>query len=219
MSKITIGVAEDQSIYRIGLINMLNNTGNYDVIVEAADGKDLIEQLEDKRPKVLLVDYRMPEMSGIQATFIIRKKYPDMKVLILSMYDSNEFVIKAIENGANGYITKDDDPKEIIDGIQSVLSTGYYLNDRTSKALIKQLMSTGKVTPEFPEAHSEFTELEIEVIELICKEYSTHEIADVLCKSKRTIEGVRATILKKINARNIIGVVMYAIKNKLVPLD
>ncbi len=219
MSKIPIGVAEDQSIYRDGLVNMLNTTGNYEVIVEAVDGKDLIEQLEDRRPKVLLVDYRMPEMSGIQATYIIRKKYPDMKVLILSMYDSNEFVIKAIENGANGYITKDDDPKEIIDGIESVLSTGYYLNDRTSKALIKQLMGAGQVKPEFPNTNLEFSEIELEIIQLICREYSTQEISDVLCKSKRTVEGIRGTIMKKIGARNVIGIVMYAIKNKLVPLD
>lgn len=218
MNKITIGVAEDQTIYREGLVNMLNNTKGFEVIIEAVDGKDLVSQLERKRPDVLLIDYRMPEMSGIKATYMIRKMLPDIKILILSMYDSNEFVIKSIENGANGYITKDEDPKEIIEAIESVLSTGYYLNDRTSKVVVNQLMGKGQMTPQFPINKIEFSSVELEIIRLICEEYSTNEIADMLCKSKRTVEGMRGAIMKKIKARNIIGVVMYAIKNKIVQL-
>jgi DNA-binding NarL/FixJ family response regulator len=125
-------------------------------------------------------------------------------------------VIRSIENGANGYLTKDDDPNEIITAIDCVYSTGYYLNERTSKILISQMVKSGTVQPVFENEEVEFSKIELDVIRLICEEKSAVEISDILFKSKRTIDGHRASIMKKIGARNVTGIVMYAVKNNLV---
>ena len=219
MKPITIGVSEDHTIYRNGLISMLNNKSGFSVVIAAENGKELTSQMKYVLPDVVILDYLTPEMNGIQTTKKIKKLYPNVKILILSMYDSNEFIVKAIENGANGYLLKDDDPSEIIIAVESVLSTGYYLNDRTSKILINQLMLNGAVVPQFKENQIEFSEIELKVIELICDEYSTPEIAEALMKGKRTIDGYRQEIMKKIGAKNVIGIVMYAFKNDLISID
>jgi len=215
----TIGVSEDHAIYRGGLISMLNNQENYSVIIEAENGRELIEKTKGNIPDVVILDYLTPEMNGIQTTKKLRRLCPNTKILILSMYDSNEFIVKAIECGANGYLLKDDDPSEIKLAIESVLSTGYYLNDRTSKILINQLINNGVVKPKFETSEIEFTNTEIQIIELLSKEYSTAEIAHFLLRSNRTIDGYRKEIMKKIGAKNVVGIVMYAIKNDLISID
>ena len=113
MKNITIGVSEDHTIYRNGLISMLNNKSDFSVVIDAENGKILTSQMKSVIPNVVILDYLTPEMNGIQTTKKIKKLYPNVKILILSMYDSNEFIVKAIESGANGYLLKDDDPAEI----------------------------------------------------------------------------------------------------------
>ena len=215
VTTITIGVAEDQDIYRNGLIGMLNNNPNFEVVIDANCGKDMLARLKDTQPDVVLLDYRMEGMNGIETAAKINRQYPEIRILMLSMYDAQEFVIRAIENGANGYITKDDDPAEIVSAIESVVATGYYLNDRTSKILIGQMVKSGAVKPVFTYEKVEFTDVEYRIINLICREYSTAEISKLLFKSKRTVDGHRATIMRKMGVKNVIGVVMYAVKNDL----
>src|SRR5688572_29529825 len=140
-NSLRIAVADDQKMFRTGLINLLNNIENVHVVVEAADGKELIKSLQTTAVDVAFVDYRMPELNGISTAKIIRDKFPTVRVIILSMYDDEELIIKAIENGANGYLVKDDEPEEIKRAIDSVMSIGYYANDRTSKILITKLMA------------------------------------------------------------------------------
>lgn len=215
VTTITIGVAEDQDIYRNGLIGMLNNVPHFNVIIDSNSGKDMLVRLKETQPNVVLLDYRMEGMNGIETAAKINRHYPDVRILMLSMYDAQEFVLRAIENGANGYITKDDDPAEIVSAIESVMATGYYLNDRTSKILISQMVKSGAVKPIFSYENVQFTDAEYRVINLICREYSTIEISKLLFKSKRTVDGHRATIMKKMGVKNAIGIVMYAVKNEL----
>ena len=219
MKTTTIGISEDHHIYRDGLIAMLNNKANYSVIIEAENGKELIEKSKLTPPDLVILDYLTPEMNGIQTTRKLKKTHPNTKILILSMYDSNEFIVKAIESGANGYLLKDDDPSEIIMAIESVMSIGYYLNDRTSKILINQLITSGDLKPKFTFNDVEFSTTERQIIELLSREYSTAEIAKALHKSTRTIDGYRSGIMKKTGAKNVIGIVMYAIKNELITID
>lgn len=216
MKTVTIGIAEDQEIYRNGLVSMLNGVDNFKVGIVASDGKELLLKMKGNEPDVVLLDYRMGGMNGVDTAKKIYRRHPNVRVLILSMYDAHEFVIRAIENGVCGYITKDDDPKEIITAIESVMSTGYYLNDRTSRILITRMVKSGQVQPKFETSEAQFSNIEIDVIQLICQEYSTSEISKKLYKSKRTIDGHRASIMKKINAKNVTGIVMYAVKNNIV---
>jgi len=215
--KITIGVAEDQKIYRDGLISMLNDTDNCKVTIEAESGVELLLKMKGNVPDVVLLDYRMPEMNGIDVAKKIREKYDNVKILLLSYFDNQEFVVRAVECGANGYLSKDDQPEEILQAIESAVETGYYMNDRTSKCLIGELVRQGKVVPSFDGA-VEFSRVELQIIKYICQEKSASEIGLLLYRSKRTIDGYRAGIMKKIGAKNVVGIVMYAAKHKLVEL-
>ncbi|PWL27334.1 MAG: DNA-binding response regulator [Fluviicola sp. XM-24bin1] len=216
-NKITIGVAEDQKIYRDGLIAMLNGTENCKVTIEAESGVELLLKMKGNVPDVVLLDYRMPEMNGIDVAKKIREKYDNVKILLLSYFDNQEFVVRAVECGANGYLSKDDEPEEILQAIESAVETGYYMNDRTSKCLIGELVRQGKVVPSFDGA-VEFSRVELQIIKYICQEKSASEIGLLLYRSKRTVDGYRAGIMKKIGARNVVGIVMYAVKHKLVEL-
>lgn len=215
--KITIGVAEDQRIYRDGLINLLNGTENCKVTIEAESGVELLLKMKGNVPDVVLLDYRMPELNGIDVAKKIRDKYDNVKILLLSYFDNQEFVVRAVECGANGYLSKDDDPEEILQAIESAVETGYYMNDRTSKCLIGELVRQGKVVPSFDGA-VEFSRVELQIIKYICQEKSASEIGLLLYRSKRTIDGYRAGIMKKIGAKNVVGIVMYAAKHKLIEL-
>lgn len=220
MKTIRVAVADDQALFRSGLISLLNDMPGIKVVVEASDGSELLDKMNVVQVQVALVDYRMPGMNGIDTARHIHDVFPETRVLMLSMYDDQEFIVSAIENGANGYLTKDDDPEEILQAIQSVMSTGYYLNDRTSKSLISNLMNEGKMKPEFLEEIQPviFADHEIRVIELIAKELSNKEIAEQIGKAERTIEGYRKDIMEKTGTRNSVGIIMYAIKNGVIKL-
>jgi len=217
-AKIKVAVADDQKLFRNGLVLILQGLEILDIVIEAENGKDLIMQLDGQPVDLVFVDYRMPEMNGMTATKTIRKKYPATKILMLSSYHDEEFIVSAIEHGANGYLTKDDDVEEIHRAIYSVLSIGYYANDKTSKLLINKLMTSGAMNPEFPETAKEinFTEIEIVVMRLMAKEYSTKEIAQKMVKSERTIDSHRTKIMEKTGAKNGIGIIMFAIKEKII---
>lgn len=216
--KIRIGIAEDQAIFREGLIRMLNNNPHFDVVCEAENGQLLIDQIREKKPQVCLVDYRMPGLNGIETTKALKLQYPKVKVILLSMYDDSEFVESAIENGANGYLSKDDEPDEIEKAIYSAHETGYYINDRTSKMLIARMVEQGKIHPKFSDDQQLFSDFELKIIQLITEEKTTAEIAKELERSVRTIESTRSSMMSRIGAKNVIGLVMYAVKNKLLAI-
>lgn len=216
---ITIGIAEDQQIFRKGLLLLLNSFKWMKVICEGENGKALIDQFGQEVPQVVVLDYSMPVMGGIETTKHIRTHFPETKIILLSMYDDEEFIESAIENGANGYLSKDDDLNELEAAIKSVLSNHYYLNDRLSKVFINRLMSKGKIHPEFENETVEFSEDEVLILDLISKEYTNQEIADKLCKGVRTVEKYRSRMIEKVGAQNTIGLIMYAIKHKVIDLN
>jgi DNA-binding NarL/FixJ family response regulator len=161
----------------------------------------------------------MPVMGGIETTKYIRFNFPETKIILLSMYDDEEFIETAIEYGANGYLSKDDDLNELDAAIKGVLSNHYYLNDRLSKMFVNRLMSRGKIQPEFENERIDFNDEEISIIQLISQECTNHEIADKLFKSVRTIEKYRSKLIEKVGAQNTIGLIMYAIKHKVIDLN
>lgn len=218
MSEIKVGVAEDQQIFRKGLVMLLNSFENISVIHEADDGSVLLDQMAENCPDVVILDYSMPIMGGIETSKEIRKRFQGVKVLILSMYDDEQFVEAAIENGANGYLSKDDDLSEIENAIKGILTNNYYLNDRVSKIFINSLMKQGRINPKFVTNEIEFNSDELRIFHLISKENTTQEIADIMSKSIRTIEKYRTKMMEKVGAQNSVGLVMYAIKNKIIEL-
>jgi DNA-binding NarL/FixJ family response regulator len=214
MSKIRIAIADDYKIFREGLKVGLSADDNLEVMMEADNGEDLMKGLESTVPDVIIMDLKMPIMDGMEATKMVRKKYPVVKVLVVSMYEDDKFIIHLMENGANGYLLKNAEPDEIRRSIYSVHENGYYFNDLVNKALLKKLVLKNNLKPSFNQ-NIDLTEREQEVLKLICEEKTAAEIGKQIFLSPRSVEGIRQRLIEKIGVRNTAGLVMFAVKNGL----
>ena len=183
--------------------------------MEADNGEDLLKGLEVQTPDVIIMDLKMPIMDGLEATKAVRKKYPSIKVLVVSMYDDDKFIIHLMENGANGYLLKNAEPDEIRRSIYAVHENGYYFNDLVNKALLKKLVLKNNLKPSFNQ-NIELTEREQEVLKLICEEKTAAEIGKQIFLSPRSVEGIRQRLIEKVGVRNSAGLVMFAVKNGFV---
>lgn len=215
MKPIKIAIADDYTIYRDGLKIGLTQDENLEVMLEAADGEDLIKGIETDMPDVIIMDLKMPVMDGMEATKVIKKKYPDMKILVVTMYDDEKFVIHLMEIGANGYLLKNAEAEEIRKAVYSVHETGYYFNNIVSNALLKKLVMKGNIKPSFKEG-VELTEREQDVLKLICAEKTANEMGQQLFLSPRSVEGIRQRLIDKVGVRNTAGLVMFAVKNGII---
>lgn len=215
MNKIKIAIADDYKIYRDGLKVGLGADENLQVISEADNGEDLLASFEKEIPDVVIMDLKMPLMDGMEATKIIRKKFNTIKVLVVTMYEDDKFIIHLMENGANGYLLKNADSDEIRKSIYAVYENGYYFNDLVNKALLKKLVNKANFKPSFNQ-DIDLTERELEVLKLICEEKTAAEIGKEIFLSVRSVEGIRQRLIDKIGVRNTAGLVMFAIKNNVV---
>ncbi len=214
MTAIKIAIADDYKIYRDGLKLCLSSDNNLQFLFEAENGEELMKLLESNQPDVILMDLKMPLLDGVESTKLIRKKYKEIKVLVVTMYDSDKFIIHLMESGANGYLLKNAEPKEIIKAIYTVHENGYYFNDLVNKALLKKLVVKNNLIPSFNN-DIELTRQEQQVLELICEEKTVAEIGTQLLLSVRSVEGIRQKLIEKIGVRNTAGLVMFAVKNGL----
>jgi two-component system, NarL family, response regulator DegU len=214
MMKFKLAVVDDQQMFRKGLISLISEFNEMSVIIEAGNGKELIDKMVRKVPDVVLLDLEMPGMDGAQTLAWLKQKHPRIRVIILTMHDEESIIAHMVENGAHGFLVKNDPIETLIDAVHSVMDTGYYFDDRISKALLTRLITGEKIKPKFSKVA--LTERELQIIQLICEEFTNKEIAEKLCLSVRTIDGHREVILEKIKARNTVGIVMYAVKNGLV---
>jgi len=214
--KIKVAIADDQQLFRKGIISLLKEFDDIEIVFEAVDGKDLLEQLakSEPQPDVILLDIEMPLMNGIEALKKIKAKGYAAKVIILTMHDEEEMVIHLIETGANGFLPKNEDIENVVNAIKSVVESNYYFNDKFSKGMLRSLISNEKIMPKFN--YNQLSDIETEIARLICEELTNKEIAAKLDLSPRSVDGHRERILKKIGAKNTAGIVMYAYKCKLI---
>lgn len=215
MEKIKIAIADDYAIFRDGLKVGLKPDKNLQVVLEAANGIELMKALEYEPVDVILMDLKMPLMDGIEATKIIKKKNDTTKILAVTMYDDDKFIIHLMEIGANGYLLKNAEPEEIRKAIYSVHESGYYFNDIVNKALLKKLVIKTNIKPSFKE-NIDFSERELEVLKLICCEKTAQEIGQQIFLSPRSVEGIRLRLIDKVGVRNTAGLVMFAVKNGII---
>ena len=214
---IRIVLADDHEIFRDGFNSLLKKQNEIVMIGEASDGEQLIEITEKLKPDVVLTDIRMPNMDGIEATKILTKKSPSVNVIALSMFNDDNLVIDMMEAGAKGYLLKNAHKTEMLEAIKSVHNHEIYYCKQTSDKLV-QMIARSRFNPYKDSQTPSFTNKEIEVIKLICRQFSNKEIATQLFLSVRTIEGYREKIQEKMKVKNTAGIVVYAIQNNIYPM-
>jgi len=208
--KIKIYLVDDHNLFREGLKFLLSNDDLISEIYEAENGKDLLENVLDVKPDIILMDIEMPVMNGIEATKETLKIYPKSKVIALSMYGNENFYSEMIDAGAKGFLLKNSKFEDVKKAIADVNEGKNYFSPEILEAIIKNLNKK-----KFKKKNTHLTEREIEVLYNICKGLSNQEIADFLFISKRTVDKHRENILLKTQSKNTAGLVIYAIKNEI----
>jgi len=214
MEKIRIIIADDHQVFRDGIIAILEDEPNFEVIGDAADGRQVLDLLMSKTPTLILMDISMGGANGIETTKLVKEKYPNIKVLALSMHEESDYILKMIEAGAAGYLLKDAGSNELIKAIKIVAEGSTYYSQQASAAIIQQLSNRNKKAKNIESVP--LTKREKEVLQLIVEEYSNPEIAEKLFISIRTVDTHRRNLIDKLNVRNSVGLVKYAIKHDLI---
>ena len=220
-NKIKIVLADDELLFRQGLKAILESNENIDVLFDAENGEHLIQLLREAEalPEIVVTDLKMPELNGVEVTKLIRKEFPDIKVIALTSYFSKPFILNMISIGAVAYLAKNSTPALMIKTIEEVARKGFYYDEDVMQYIHESIVNPAdkKVKSNFDTNY--FTNREIEILELICQQLTTNDIAEKLFISPRTVEGHRNNLLLKTESKNVAGLVIYALKNKLVSLD
>lgn len=220
MSPIKLAIVDDQTLFLKGLRLLISTFPDIEIIIEATNGEELLQALTQQQPDVILLDLRMPVMDGVEATERIKADYPDIKIILLTTYDSDRLINQLMKSGASGYLLKNEEPEVLRAAIHSVMEKGFYFNDHVSQALLKGLQKNHQVIRPWKETASlQLTKREVEVLHLICQGNTSGEIAKKLFISIRTAENHRKNLLNKTDVKNTAGLIIYAIRNKIVDIE
>lgn len=212
--KITVGIAEDHELVREALIPALENSAEIKVVFDVSNGLALLEALKEHRPDIVLLDIDMPVMSGKESMRFIRKDFPDVKVMVLTSHFSRREVIDFVKQGACAFMPKTSKKNVLIEAIKSVFTKGSYFNTDVSVILAKELANADN--KQNSNAIPEFSDLELRIIKLVCQNKISKEIAEDVNLDTRTVEYHRAKIMKRINAKTVSELIIFAVRNNLV---
>ncbi|ELR69034.1 DNA-binding response regulator, LuxR family [Fulvivirga imtechensis AK7] len=217
MSKIKVYIADDQTLFRKGMGRLVRSFPNVSEVKEASNGKELLDLIKEEKPDVILMDLEMPVMDGIEATEKVLAKYPNIKIVVLSMHDSQQHIFYLMELGAHAFLLKNAEPEEVQEAINAVLKNDFYQNQLVVEALRKGAMDKKKaeMRPVFQNSAS-LTDREKEILLLICRELTMKEISDKLSLSEKTVHNHRARMMDKLGVRNTVGLVKYAYDSGLL---
>lgn len=215
-NEIKIALADDHILFRNGLASLVESFGGYKILFEADNGRHFIAQLgKSDLPDIVLMDINMPEMDGCETTLWLKKMYPEIKVLALSMYDNENAIIRMFRAGARGYILKDSEPGELRQGLRSMMTNGFYYSEMLAEGAISDGSQVAEITGRLkPVQH--LSEEEKAFIKLTCSELSYQEIADNMALSIHVIDGYREALFERLGVKTRVGLVVYAIKNKII---
>lgn len=214
---IKVGIADDHSLVRKGIVELINAFDGMEVIVEGDDGQDLIEQLKDKTPDLVLLDIEMPRMDGYDTAKWIREHYPDIKMLGLSQHNTDHFVSHFVDMGGVGYLLKDVSAEDLEEAIRSTLKNGYCINDNVSLKMLSGFSKRYRYKPGY--GKSILTEAEKEILMQMCKGKRSNDIAKDLKKSTRTIENHRSNMMEKMGVQNSVQLIVEAFKREVIVLE
>jgi len=217
MGKIKVLVADDHTILRQGIKSLLANEEEIEVIGEAKNGREALTIIEETLPDVILMDIAMPGLNGLEATRRIKKRFPRMKVLVLTMYTNEEYIFQILNAGANGYLVKETAFQDLISAIKAVYKNEAFMSPSISKKVINSYIKRAQNDEQ--ETCEILTTREREILQLIAEGNSSKKIAELLFISPKTVETHRTHIMDKLNIHNRTGLVKYAIRKGIVDVD
>ena len=213
---IKVAIADDHALFRTGVKTSLSSRKDIEMIAEAENGMQLLNLLKHIKPDVILLDIQMPIMDGLTTLPEIKKLYPDVKVIMLSMHNDHSVITRMMEIGANSYLTKDSDSEVIYQAIKTCYEQEFFFNDLTNKALLSglRMKRTNENNSDVPDVN--LSDKEKTVLKLMCEEKSTREIASAVDLSPRTVEAIRDKLKTKTGSKSLAGLIMYAVKAGIV---
>ncbi len=216
--KPNIVIVDDHVMFRDGLKSLIEQQNIGNVVAEAENGKKFLEIIEKQRPDLVLMDIEMPEMNGLEATENALLKYPDLRILVLSMFGDEDYYIRLINAGAKGFILKSSGKRELEEGIRDVALGESHFSNELLRRIIFNVGKNKSGKNQGSGNEIEFTKRELEVLKLLCNGLSNAEIAEQLNLSVKTIETHRSKLLLKTGIKNSISLVLFALKNKIIEI-
>lgn len=211
----TIFIVDDHDIIREGLKTILRRQPDYEVIGEAKDGEEALEKVSSLKPDILLLDITMPRKTGLEIIEQVLKKSPSTKILIISVHKANAYVLKALQSGVKGYLSKENAADDLLQALRKIVSGQVYLDAQASDYLLKKVSKP----QEEMAAQSLLTDRETDVLRLVAEGKAAKEIAALLSLSPRTVENYKNNMLRKLGLHRTSDLIKYAIKNKIIDIE
>lgn len=218
MAKIRILLTDDHTLFRQGIRTLLSAESDLEIVGEAANGAEAVEKVTEARPDIVLMDIGMPGLSSFEATRQIKKLRPDTKILFLTMYDDEDYLVQCMEVGASGYVLKDSPAQQLLAALRDVYRGGSYLSPRMLSQLVDDFRSRIKTAHRQPR-FATLTAREKEILKLLAEGQSVKEIAAGLNLSVKTVEAHKFNLMRKLDIHNKAHLVQYAIQKKIIKVD
>jgi DNA-binding NarL/FixJ family response regulator len=217
MDEIRLALADDQVLFRQGIAAIISGEAGLALVMEADNGNDFLANLKKMEllPDILLMDMEMPGMDGMELNEALHQQYPSIKVIVLSVHDSERLMARMIQAGACGYLFKNCNKEELINAIRNVFNNGFYITPTVLKAIQSPAANAKGTLTNLQSIPIDLSQREREVLCLICEEYSNAEIAEKLFISVRTVDGHRNNLLAKTGCHNTAGLVLFAVKHRV----
>jgi two-component system, NarL family, response regulator DegU len=213
--KLKVYIADDHTLFRKAMVNLIQSFDSVDSVKDAENGKELLTLMKYELPDVAIVDLQMPVMDGADTCENIVEKYPDVKIIILTMHDSERYILHMMEMGVHAFLLKNTEPDELEEAIHAVVEKDFYHNDLVASVLRKNVRDKkAGQRPDF--SATELSDREIEIVKLVCQELTIKEIGNKLSISENTVRNHRVNIMEKIKVNNMVGLVKYAYETGLV---
>jgi DNA-binding NarL/FixJ family response regulator len=216
MKQYSVVIVDDHQVVSEAIAGLISSLPQYNILYQARNGRELIQKFANKKniPDIILLDINMPIMNGFETAEWLQLNHPEISFMALTMNDEDESIIRMLRCGAKGYLLKDIDSDELLAALDEMTKKGFYYTDLVTSKLLTNLSDRSK--PKEPVV--ELKEKEIEFMKLVCTEMTYKEIADAMCLSPKTVDGYRDGLFQKLNIKNRIGLVLYAVRNNFVDL-
>jgi two-component system response regulator DegU len=213
---VQIALLDDHPLFRQGMRYILQALPFVESVVEAGEFGELLALCRQRLPDVLLLDLQMPGMDGPEVAQQLLAEFPDLKIIVLSMFSADKFITQMMKLGARSYLPKDADQQQLTQALEDVLTTGHHFTERISRAMLQGVQQPTRPASHLLIEEVQFTPRELEVLRLICQGLTAADIAEQLLMGRRTVEGHRQRMLEKTGAANVAGLVVYAVRHGLL---